>query len=83
MYSLTISLCYELKEISNKKDKNWNLYVNNFFRFIMDNFEAELVIMGVRLALTQYELPMNPDDIESFDEFNSKYGKFIAASQTR
>jgi len=83
MYSLTISLCYELKEASDKKDKEWNTYVNNFFKFIMANFEAELVIMGTRLALTQYQLPFDPDDIECFDEFNDKYGKFIAASQSR
>jgi hypothetical protein len=83
MYSLTISLCYELKEANDKKSPEWNRYVNNFFKFIMANFETELVIMGTRLALTQYQLPFDPDEIESFDEFNDKYGKFIAASQSR
>lgn len=83
MYSLTISLCYEMKEANDRKDKDWSKYVNNFFKFIMANFETELVIMGSRLALTQYQLPFDPDDIESFDEFNDKYGKFIAASQSR
>ena len=82
MYSLTISLCYELKEANERKDPNWNKYVNNFFKFVMANFETELVIMGVRLALNSYQLPFDPDDIESFDEFNDKYGKFIAASRT-
>lgn len=81
MYSLTISLCYELKDASDKKSKDWDKYVNNFFSFMMKNFETELVIMGARLALTQYQLPLDPDDIECFDEFNDKYGKFIAASQ--
>jgi hypothetical protein len=83
MYSLTISLCYELKDANDAKSKDWNKYVNNFFKFIMANFEAELVIMGTRLALTQYHLPFDPDDIDCFDEFNDKYGKFIAASQTK
>lgn len=83
MYSLTISLCYELKEANDKKSPNWDKYVNNFFKFIMDNFETELVIMGTRLALTQYQLPFDPDNIDSFDLFNEKYGKFIAASQSR
>jgi hypothetical protein len=82
MYSLTISLCYELKDANERKDANWDRYVNNFFKFIMANFETELVILGVRLALNSYQLPFDPDDIESFDEFNEKYGKFIAASRT-
>lgn len=82
MYSLTISLCYELKDANDRKDPNWDKYVNNFFKFIMANFETELVIMGVRLALNSYQLPFDPSDIESFDEFNEKYGKFIAASRT-
>ena len=46
MYSLTVSLCYELKDASDKKAKDWNDQVNNFFQFIMDNFETELVVMG-------------------------------------
>lgn len=83
MYSLTISLCYELKDANEKKSPEWDKYVNNFFKFIMDNFETELVIMGTRLALTQYHLPFDPDDIECFDAFNDKYGKFISASQQR
>jgi hypothetical protein len=45
MYSLTVSLCYELKEASDKNAKNWNDQVNNFFQFMMDNFETELVVL--------------------------------------
>jgi hypothetical protein len=83
MYSLTISLCYELKEASDKNDKKWNEKVNNFFSFIMHNFETELVIMGTKLALTQYQLPLDPDEIECFDEFHAKYGKYISAATDR
>ena len=80
MYSLTVSLCYELKEACDKKAKNWNDQVNNFFRFIMDNFETELVIMGTKLALSSYKLPLDPDEISCFDEFHSKFGKYISAA---
>ena len=83
MYSLTVSLCYELKDASDNKAKDWNEQVNHFFRFIMDNFETELVVMGTKLALTQYQLPLDPDEIESFDEFHSKFGKYIAAATDR
>lgn len=83
MYSLTVSLCYELKDANEKQPKNWDSMVNNFFRFIMDNFETELVIMGTKLALTQYQLPLDPDRISCFDEFHSKYGKYISAAQVK
>ena len=83
MYSLTVSLCYELKESSDKNDKKFDSKVNNFLRFAMDNFETELVVMGMKLALTQYELPIDPDEIECFDEFHERFGKYIKAAQTR
>ena len=83
MYSLTVSLCYELKESSDKNDMKFNDKVNNFLRFAMDNFETELVVMGMKLALTQYELPIDPDEIECFDEFHERFGKYIKAAQTR
>jgi hypothetical protein len=78
MYSLTVSLCYELKEACDKGAKNWNDQVNNFFQFIMDNFETELVIMGTKLALSTYKLPLDPDEIKCFDDFHAKFGKYIA-----
>ena len=78
MYSLTVSLCYELKDACDKKAKNWNDQVNNFFQFVMDNFETELVIMGTKLALSTYKLPLDPDEIKCFDEFHTKFGKYIA-----
>ena len=80
MYSLTVSLCYELKDACEKKVKNWDSQVNNFFQFIMDNFETELVIMGTKLALSTYKLPLDPDEIKCFDEFHAKFGKYISAA---
>jgi hypothetical protein len=81
MYSLTVSLCYELKEASDKNDKKFDDKVNNFLRFAMDNFDTELVVMGIKLALTQYALPIDPDEVECFDEFHNRYGKYIKAAQ--
>ena len=82
MYSLTVSLCYELKEASDKNDKKFDDKVNNFLRFAMDNFETELVVMGIKLALTQYSLPIDPDEVACFDEFHDRYGKYIKAAQS-
>ena len=80
MYSLTVSLCYELKDSCDKKAKDWNSQVNHFFKFMMSNFETELVIMGTKLALSTYKLPLDPDEIECFDDFHTKFGKYIAAA---
>ena len=81
MYSLTVSLCYELKEASDAGDKKFDDKVNNFLRFAMDNFDTELVVMGIKLALTQYSLPIDPDEVDCFDEFHDRFGKYISAAQ--
>jgi hypothetical protein len=82
MYSLVVSMCYELKEAVNNgvKDKEFHSMADNFFRFMMDNFETELVVMGARVALTTYNLPMLPTKLKHFDEFHQKYGKYIIAA---
>jgi len=79
MYSLVVSMCYELKDaIDNKiKDNEFHKMADNFFRFMMDNFETELVVMGARVALTTYNLPMLPTKLKNFDEFHKRYGKYI------
>jgi len=83
MYSLVISMCYELKEAQgNVKEAEWHSMSDNFFRFMMDNFETELVVMGARIALTTYNLPFQPTKLKNFDEFHNRYGKYILASQS-
>lgn len=82
MYALTIGLCYELKDGSDRKDPDWNKQVDNFFQFMMDNFETELVIMGTKLALATYKLAMDVDDISCFSEFHKKYGRYINSATT-
>jgi hypothetical protein len=77
MYSLSISLCYELQEADKKRVKNWDGMADNFFRFIMDNFPTELVVMGAKIALTNYQLPFDSSKLSNFDEFHDKFGKYI------
>ena len=80
MYSLTVSLCYELQQAHEKKAKNWNEQADRFFHYMMDNFETELVVMGAKVALTNYQLPFDPSKLKSFDEFHEKFGKYVLAS---
>lgn len=77
MYSLTVSLCYELKDRAEKKVKGWNEMSDNFFRYMMDNFPTELVVMGAKTALTNYNLPLDPTVMKSFDEFHQRFGKYV------
>jgi hypothetical protein len=79
MYSLVISMCYELKAAVENKiaDKDFHAMADNFFGYMMDNFETELVVMGARIALTTYNLPFQPTKLKNFDKFHQKYGKYI------
>ena len=79
MYSLVISMCYELKDAVEKKtdDKKFHDMADNFFAYMMKNFETELVVMGARIALTTYNLPFMPTKLKNFDEFHARYGKYI------
>jgi hypothetical protein len=79
MYSLVISMCYELKSaIENKiEDKKFHEMADNFFGYMMKNFETELVVMGARIALTTYNLPFQPTKLKNFDEFHQRFGKYI------
>ena len=82
MYSLVISMCYELKAaVDNKIDnKEFHAMADNFFGYMMKNFETELTVMGARIALTTYNLPFQPTKLKNFDEFHNRYGKYILSA---
>jgi hypothetical protein len=85
MYSLIVAMCYELSQtVANSQDDKKEFYdqVEQFLSFSMKNFDTELVVMAMKLALTQYKLPIDPDKVPSFDEFHEKYGKYIKAAQS-
>jgi hypothetical protein len=79
MYSLVISMCYELKAAVETKveDKKFHEMADNFLGYMMKNFETELTVMGARIALTTYDLPFLPTKLKNFDEFHQRYGKYI------
>lgn len=92
MYSLTISMCYELQDSYAKLTKGgkdtkglekWYAQSDNFLRFVMDNFTTELVVMGIRIALTTYNLPFVPGKLKNFNEFHQRFGKYIVAASAK
>lgn len=92
MYSLTIAMCYELQDSYAKLTKDskdakgltdWYGQSDNFLRFVMDNFTTELVVMGIRVALTTYNLPFVPGKLKNFNEFHQRFGKYIVAASAK
>lgn len=85
MYSLAVSLCYTLQEwvpkAKNKEDgfsmEKWHECVDNFFTFMMNNFQTEMTVLGSKTALRDYALPINHRQLKSFKEFHDKFGKYI------
>jgi hypothetical protein len=85
MYSLTISLCYTLQEwVAKTKTKEdgldidaWHECVSTFFRFMMDNFQTEMIVLGAKTALRDYNLPIVHRKVKEFNAFYQKYGKYI------
>ena len=76
-YSLSTALCYELKEAYLNEDKNLNSMFDNFMRFIMDNFETEMVVMAASIALGKYKIRVKFSDLINWKEFIKTYGALI------
>ena len=86
-YSLTVALCYELKEVwdkhGSKNDKGNDLFhdqLDNVFRFMMDNLGTELQVMLVHAALTTYKMTFKASKLKNFKEFNQGAGKHVLAA---
>lgn len=85
MYSLTISLCYTLQEWVSKAKANedgfdmnkWHVCVDNFFEFMMENFQTEMVVLGAKTALRDYNLPINHRLLKNFKKFHDAMGRYI------
>jgi hypothetical protein len=77
-YSLAVSMCYELKE--HEQSKEFDKMADHFLNFMMDNFDTELTVMGAKIALSTYKLPMKPSKLKSFNKFHEKFGKYVVAS---
>ena len=86
MYSLVTAMCYEMQDANKKlagdKTGKWHDMADCFFRFMMDNFTTEIVVMGARVGLILYNLPFVPGKMKSFDEFHKRFGRFIIAASS-
>lgn len=91
MYALTTSLVYELSDDvikaerakkNGEKNSHDHMYKSAefFFRFMMDNFEPEMVVMGARgMMSSTRETPIKPNNIPSWKEFVKNFSSLIPA----
>lgn len=77
LYSLVISLAYELQDLHIKKHKNFWNYMDMCFEFQMKNLPEELNIMSAKTLMKNFHVPIEPDKMKNFDKFFDKYGKYI------
>jgi len=81
-YSLTTSLCYELKkQLKLAQDRSdltpWFEMADNFLAFVDKNFQREMIILAVRIALKSENLPFMPDLMRNWEWFSDKYEELI------
>ena len=84
-YSLATAISYELKELleSCERDNKMEQYtkcMDNVLKYMMDNFETELVLASGRVMLNNYKLPVHPKKNKNAPEFFKRYGKLILGS---
>lgn len=89
MYALTTALVYELvdgvtRAEREKKNGNKNshdtvyAWTDNFFQFMMDNFEDEMVVMGARGFMTATrDTPLKHSQLKNWRPFVQKYSALI------
>jgi hypothetical protein len=75
LYALVTNCCRELKEQIGVK--NWQAQVDNFFCFMLENFPQEIIVMGSKMALRNYKLPIDPEKLSCYNDFIEKVEKFI------
>lgn len=87
-YALTTALCYELKDSAERikakgnpaeERATWLKQADNFLEFMMENFQAEVTIMGAKTALSVFRLPFESKKMKHFSVFTGKYKDLIMA----
>jgi MoxR-like ATPase len=78
-YSLIISLCYELKNnVDNKIDKSiLDEYLENYINFMMDNFEPEMIMTGVKILIRSYDIDIDVTSSEAYNKFHKKFNQYF------
>jgi hypothetical protein len=86
MYALVTSLCYELREIADRelakgiemrKSEVIQKAFSNFLSYCMKNFQAEIIILAVRISFTLHKIQVDHKKIGAWPQFSAEYGDLI------
>jgi len=88
MYALVTALTYELKDVADRGTRalsqgdrkpmdEFQKQVDTFLRFIMDNLEDELAVMGAKTILGTYKLPIEAPMLKNWKEFSRRYAELL------
>ena len=80
LYSLTVSLAYEINDLKQKNHPKFWEYMDTMFEFQMKHLPAELNIMCLKTLMKTFDIKIDPNKIPSFDKFYTEYGKYIFAT---
>ena len=91
MYALVTGLCYELRDQAERGERalaggdkkpmeEFQRQVDTFLRFVMDNFEDELAVMGSKTILGTYKLPISAQALTNWKEFVKRYADLLPNS---
>jgi hypothetical protein len=64
----------------NRKDLDmdkWHELVDNFLKYMLDNLQPEMVILGARTALKDFKLPVKHRKLKHFTTLFKEYGDMV------
>jgi MoxR-like ATPase len=88
-YSVAVSLCYEMqarqqafqkledKTQAEKLKKEWFKETNNALKFMLDNFQEEVIVVAIKMALQKYDLKLNAKEQPVFADFTKRFKPYI------
>jgi hypothetical protein len=93
-YSLVVSLCYRLKKFYQISEQDadarpegmekfdndaWHGMVENYFAFMMNNLQPEMIILGMTTALRKnmFNLPINHRKVPCYTKLFKLYGSMV------
>ena len=82
-YALITSLVFDLDGFNTdqNKPKDWkekfHKATDNMLGYILDNMSTEIVVMGMRMALKKFNLPLEPSKLTNFKRFKDGPGQLV------
>ena len=56
-----------------------NKVLSDFYKFMLENFPQEYLVMGVKLSIRDYNIPVDIMELPSYDLFIDKIEKHLFA----